>query len=337
MELDFALISVAVIGFGLIMYVILDGFDLGVGILFPFAGNEQVRDSMINSIAPVWDGNETWLVMGGAILFAGFPKAYAIVLPALYIPIMLMLFSLIFRGVAFEFRMKANESKFLWTAVFFAASFMAAFSQGLLLAGLITGINVENGEFAGGPFDWASPFALVVGLAMVCGYALLGATWLIRKTEGELLAMSFRGSKVFLITIMIFMAIVSLYTPRLVPEIAEKWFSGENIFYLLPAPIIGLICAWRLWYDLRAKREDSPFFWAIGLFLTGYVGLGVSFWPYIIPFEVTIWDAASPASSQLFLLIPILFIMPITLAYSWYSYRVFRGKVTDVSGYSAHK
>ncbi len=337
MELDFALISVAVIGFGLIMYVILDGFDLGVGILFPFANNEQVRDSMINSIAPVWDGNETWLVMGGAILFAAFPQAYAIILSALYVPIMLMLFSLIFRGVAFEFRMKANESKFLWTAVFFAASFMTAFSQGLLLAGLITGINVRDGQFAGGPFDWVSPFALIVGLAMVCGYALLGATWLIRKTEGDLLNMSFRGSMFFLLAIMVFMAIVSVYTPRLAPEIEVRWFSGENVFYLLPAPILGLICAWRLWHDLRIRREDSPFFWAIGLFLTGYLGLAVSFWPYIIPFEVTIWQAASPDSSQLFLLIPILFIMPITLAYSWYSYRVFRGKVTDVSGYSAHK
>ena len=337
MELDFALISVAVIGFGLIMYVILDGFDLGVGILFPFANNEQVRDSMMNSIAPVWDGNETWLVMGGAILFAAFPQAYAIILSALYVPIMLMLFSLIFRGVAFEFRMKANESKFLWTAVFFAASFMAAFSQGLLLAGLITGIDVKGGQFAGGPFDWASPFALIVGFAMVCGYALLGATWLIRKTEGDLLNMSFRGSMFFLLAIMVFMAIVSVYTPRLVPEIETRWFSGENVFYLLPAPILGLVCAWRLWHDLRIRREDSPFFLAIGLFLTGYLGLAVSFWPYIIPFEVTIWQAASPDSSQLFLLIPILFIMPITLAYSWYSYRVFRGKVTDVGGYSAHK
>ncbi len=337
MEFDFALISVAVIAFGLIMYVLLDGFDLGVGILFPFAGNEETRDSMINSIAPVWDGNETWLIMGGAILFAAFPKAYAIILSAMYIPIMLMLFSLIFRGVAFEFRMKANESKFLWTAVFFAASFMAAFSQGLLLAGIITGIHVENGEFAGGAFDWVSPFALIVGFAMVCGYGLLGATWLIRKTEDDLLAMSFRGSMIFLILVLVFMAIVSLYTPNLVPEIEERWFAGDNMFYLLPAPILGLICAWRLWHDLRIRREDSPFFWAIGLFLTGYLGLAVSVWPYIIPFQVTIWDAASPASSQLFLLIPIALIMPVTLLYSWYSYRVFRGKVSDVSGYSSHK
>ncbi len=337
MELDFALISVAVIAFCLIMYVLLDGFDLGVGILFPFAGNEETRDSMINSIAPVWDGNETWLIMGGAVLFAGFPQAYAIVLSAFYLPIMLMLFSLIFRGVAFEFRMKANESKFLWTAVFFAASFMAAFSQGLLLAGLITGVHVENGEFAGGTFDWVSPFALIVGFGMVCGYGLLGATWLVRKTEYDLLVMSFRASMVFMIAILIFMAIVSMYTPRLVPQIAERWFSGDNMFYLLPAPIVGLLCAWRLWHDLRAKREDSPFFWAIGLFLSGYLGLAASFWPYIIPFELTIWDTSSPASSQLFLLIPIAFILPITLLYSWYSYRVFRGKVSDVSGYSSHK
>lgn len=337
MELDFALISLGLIAFGLIMYVLLDGFDLGVGILFPFAGNEQTRDSMINSIAPVWDGNETWLIMGGAILFAAFPKAYAVILSALYVPVMLMLFSLIFRGVAFEFRMKANESKFLWTAVFFAASFMAAFSQGLLLAGVITGIHIENGEFAGHAFDWVSPFALVVGFAMVCGYGLLGATWLIRKTEGELLAMSFRGSRLFMIAVLVFMAIVSLYTPRLVPEIAERWFGDNNMFYLLPVPLLGLFCAWRLWHDLRVRREDSPFFWAIGLFLSGYLGLAVSFWPYIVPFEITIWDAASPSSSQLFLLVPIAFIMPVTLLYSWYSYRVFRGKVSDVGGYSGNK
>lgn len=337
MELDYALISVAVIAFGLIMYVLLDGFDLGVGILFPFAGNEKVRDMMINSIAPVWDGNETWLIMGGAVLFAAFPKAYAIILSALYIPVMLMLFSLIFRGVAFEFRMKANESKFLWTAIFFASSFMAAFSQGLLLVGVITGINIEDGKFAGSAFDWVSPFSLIVGCAMVCGYALLGATWLVRKTEGELLTMAFRGSRFFLLTILFFMAIVSLYTPKIVPEIEARWFAGDNIFYLLPAPVLGLLCAWRLWHDLHSCREDSPFFWAIGLFLTAYLGLAVSFWPYIIPFNVTIWDAASPSSSQLFLLIPIVFIMPITLLYSWYSYRVFRGKVSDVSGYSADK
>ena len=326
---DLAVIWAAVLGAAVAFYVILDGFDLGVGILFPFARRERDRDTMMNSVAPFWDGNETWLVLGGGGLWVAFPKAYAIIMPAFYLPVIVMLLALIFRGVSFEFRWVAKPRHRLWDFAFAASSTLAAFSQGVILGGLVQGIKVENGAFAGGPFDWATPFAALCGLGLIAGYGLLGSTWLIWKAEGALAESARRQAIWLLYAVLVFIAAVSLWTPLASPRIAERWFTMPNLVYLAPVPVLTAAVAFLAWRALRRRREILPFFAAIGLFCLGYLGLVISVFPYLVPPTLTIWDAAAAPESQIFSLFGVLFMLPIILGYVAFIYWTFRGKVSE--------
>ncbi|RFA26156.1 cytochrome d ubiquinol oxidase subunit II [Alkalilimnicola ehrlichii] len=334
MAIDLPLLWAAIIGVGVYMYVLMDGFDLGVGILFPSGADETERDIMMNSVAPIWDGNETWLVLGGTGLLAAFPLAYSIILPALYFPILIMLVALIFRGVAFEFRFKADHrTKHWWDYSFTFGSILATFSQGLVLGGFIQGFQVEGRDFTGGTFDWLTPFSVFVGIALVVGYALLGATWLIMKTEGELQARCYGMARVLVLAMLFCIFVVSIWTPLLNEEIAQRWFTWPNIALLSPVPIITALLAIVLVLSLHGRREVAPFVLSMGLFLLCYLGLGISLWPYVIPPDISIWDAASPSETQTFVLIGVLILLPAILFYTFYVYYVFRGKVTKDVGY----
>jgi cytochrome d ubiquinol oxidase subunit II len=333
MELDLPLIWAGVIGFAVAMYVILDGFDLGIGILFPFTRDERERDLMVQSIKPFWDGNETWLVLGGGGLLVAFPRAYAIIMPAFYVPVIVMLLALVFRGVAFEFREATEAGKPFWSVAFAAGSTVAGLAQGAILAGLIQGIRVENGAYAGGAFDWATPFALLCGVGVVVGYALLGATWLLIKTQGPVAARARAHAKLLLAGVLAFMAVVSLWTPLAFERIAERWFSQPNIFYLWPVPLLTAGAAFVGWRALGHGREVLPFFCAIALFLLGYLGLVISVFPYLVPPSLTIWDTAAASTSQIFMLIGTAIMMPIILGYMVFVYWLFRGKVREGEGY----
>jgi len=327
------LIWAGIIAFGVFMYVLMDGFDLGVGILFRAAPSDRDRDAMMNSVAPVWDGNETWLVLGGASLFAAFPLAYAVLLPALYLPILAMLIALIFRGVAFEFRFKAETSRYLWNWSFNLGSMLAAFSQGVILGAFIQGFVVENRQYAGGPFEWLTPFTIATGLGLVAGYGLLGATWLIMKTEGPLQAWARRMARRLLAAVIVFIALVSVWTPFFDAEIARRWFSWPNIAYLSPVPVLTALAAIGLWRAVERGAEVVPFLLAMALFLLSYGGLAISLWPNVIPPDISIWQAASPPETQVFLLVGVAFLVPAILGYTAYSYWVFRGKVAHDAGY----
>jgi cytochrome bd ubiquinol oxidase subunit II len=333
MEWYLPVIWATLIGAAVALYVILDGFDLGIGILFPFAREERERDQMIGSIAPFWDGNETWLVLGGGGLWVAFPRAYAVVMPALYLPVIVMLLGLIFRGVAFEFRTVANTSKKYWTFAFAAGSTLAAFCQGLILGGLIQGIKVENGAFAGGAFDFATPFAAVCGVGVVTGYALLGACWLTMKTEGAVAERARAHAKMLLLGVLGFMAVVSLWTPLAFPRIAQRWFSTPNILFLWPVPAITALTAYLAWRWLERGREVLPFLAAIALFMLGYLGLAISVAPYLVPYQITFWDAAAVPASQIFMLLGTLPLLPIILIYTGFLYYLFRGKLREGEGY----
>jgi cytochrome bd ubiquinol oxidase subunit II len=332
-ETQLTLIWTAIVGFAVFMYVLMDGFDLGLGILFPFAPSDSDRDVMMNSVAPIWDFNETWLVLGGAGLFAAFPLAYAVVLPALYLPLLAMLIALIFRGVAFEFRFKARSSRYLWDHAFNLGSLIATFVQGAALGAFLQGFEMEGRNFSGGMFDWLTPFAVVCGLALIAGYALLGCTWLIWRSEGALQDWAYHLAKTLLCAVLGFILLVSIWTPLTNDSIAARWFSWPNIVFLSPVPLITAGLASLLWRAVTERREVQPFIWSMGLFLVSYIGLAISVWPYIIPPNVTIWEAASPPESQVFLLIGMMFLIPTILAYTAFSYWVFRGKVTGATGY----
>lgn len=325
---DLTIIWAGIIGFGLMMYVLMDGFDLGQGILFPFAPNEKARDTMMNSVAPVWDGNETWLVLGGAGLLAAFPLVYAVFLPALYIGVFLLLAGLIFRGVAFEFRFKAKTSKYLWSWSFSVGSIVAAFAQGAVVGAYIQGFETEGFAYSGGALDWLTPFTVITGLGLVAGYALLGSTWLIMKTEGEVQEFAYKITPKLLLGLMAVFAIVSIYTPFIDPSVNERWFGGVSLIWALP--ILALYCAFVVFNSVRKRKEGTPFIATMGIFLFSYLGLLASKWPYIVPPKFTIYDAASAYNSQLFLLLGFLFVIPIVLAYTSWTYWVFRGKVKDV-------
>jgi len=332
MEWYLPVIWAALIGTAVAMYVILDGFDLGIGILFPFSENERERDQMMRSIAPFWDGNETWLVLGGGGLWVAFPTAYAVIMPAFYLPVIVMLLALIFRGVSFEFRL-VSESKTAWNFAFVAGSTLAAFSQGVILGALIQGVTVQNGAFAGGAFDWATPFALLCGLALIAGYALLGATWLVMKTEGPVAERARGQAKICLLLVLAFMAVVSLWTPLAIPRIAERWFSLPNFYFLWPVPTITGLIAYGLWRSIETRRDVSPFVASIGLFLLGYLGLVISSYPYLVPPSLTVWQTAAAPSSQIFMLIGTVFLLPIILGYIIFIYWIFRGKVREGESY----
>jgi len=323
----------ALIATAVALYVILDGFDLGMGILFPFTPDEKRRDQMMNSVAPFWDGNETWLILGGGGLFVAFPLAYALIMPGLYLPIIIMLLGLVFRGVAFEFRWAAKPDHEPWDTAFAAGSIVATFMQGVVLGGFLQGIHVENNAFAGGTLDWFAPFPLFTGLALLAGYALLGSTWLIMKTEGELADEARRWAKWLLPAVLVIMAIISLWTPLAFERIAERWFTWPNLLYLSPVPLLTIVAAVTCWYGIVAGRELVPFLATIALFLLGFVGLVISNVPYLVPPSVTVWEAAAVPESQIFTLIGVLIMLPIILGYTAFVYWTFRGKVREGEGY----
>jgi cytochrome d ubiquinol oxidase subunit II len=332
--IDLPLVWFALISTAIFLYVVLDGFDLGVGILFPFAPSDSCRDRMMNSIAPFWDGNETWLVLGGGGLFAAFPLAYAIIMPALYIPVIGMLLGLVFRGVAFEFRFKASgPSKVFWDYAFHFGSLAAAFMQGMFLGAFVQGIAVDGRSFAGGALDWLSAFSIMTGIALVCGYILLGSTWLIMKTDGDTQKWARKCAGYITVFVGIFMGLVSLSMPFLNPDVKALWFSLPNFFFLLPMPLLSAGVFALLWYDIHKQREYRPFFLGIGLFVLNYIGLGISLWPWIVPFEITIWQAAAAPESQSLMLIGTVIMLPLILAYTGYCYYVFRGKSSDETVY----
>ena len=317
------------------MYVVADGFDLGCGILFAVEHGRQDRDVMVNTIAPVWDGNETWLVMGGASMLAVFPLAYSIILPALYPTVLGMLLALIFRGVAFEFRFRVNSEhgRTRWDFVFFAGSTAAALFQGLTLGGLLQGIRVVDGAYAGGSWDWLMPFTLLCGLAVIVGYALLGTCWLVWRTSGDLDDRARRQARWLGWAMLGMIAAVSLWTPFLRGDLAHRWSSRPSILLTAPVPVLVGVLAIGLFRSLNGSQQLAPFVCALGWFVLSFVGLGISMSPLIVPPDITIWDAAAPRDSQLFLLVGAAVMIPLILAYSGYAYWVFRGKVQHDAGY----
>lgn len=323
-----------IIAFGILMYVLLDGFDLGIGILFPWVANHKQRDIMMNTVAPLWDGNETWLVFGGASLYGAFPLAYGTLLPILYLPIMIMLIALVFRGVAFEFRFKAHRSLFIWDAAFCIGSTVAAFCQGLILGTFVHGYTGgQTNLLAGEYFVWFSPFSIMTGFAVVIGYALLGATWLIIKTEDDLQNMMFRAAKILLAVVVFFVAAVSIWTPLVDPAIAHRWFSLPNFYYLALLPLLTFAAVIYAAISLRKRYEYTPFIMSILLFVFSFLGLGISMWPYMVPRSITIWQAASDSKSLSFLLVGTCILLPILIAYSVYAYVIFKGKTGHDVGY----
>jgi cytochrome bd ubiquinol oxidase subunit II len=322
-----------ILAMAVFFYVALDGFDLGVGMLYNFAPDRRGRDLVMNSIAPVWDGNETWLILGSLGLLAAFPLAFAIIIPAVYFPILMMLLALVFRGVAFEFRFKHPTLRRIWDGAFCGGSLVATFAQGVVLGTFIQGFEIDGREFAGTSFDWLAPFPLAIGLALMCGYGLLGACWLVLKTEGELQDWARRAAAICLIAVLGAIAAVSIWTPLEHPDIARRWFSWPNIAFLAPVPIITALIALGEWEALRRRHDLTPFLGAVALFLMSFIGIAISLWPMIVPYHYTLWQAASSPSTQAFLLIGTLFLLPIILMYTAWSYWVFRGKVRGSAGY----
>ncbi|KRE08734.1 ubiquinol oxidase subunit II [Bosea sp. Root670] len=333
MEWYLPVIWAGVIGSAVMLYVILDGFDLGIAILFPTTKDEGERDQMMNSVAPFWDGNETWLVLGGAGLWVAFPYAYAIIMPAFYIPVILMLLALIFRGVAFEFRWVAKPHHKIWDLAFWAGSTLAAFAQGLILGGLLQGVKVVDKQFAGGPFDWLTPFTVMCGIGVVIGYATLGATWLVYKTEGPVADRARRQAKALLLGLLAFAVLVSLWTPYAHPRIAARWFTPSNLMLLWPLPVLTAICGYFAWKRLHGAHEFTPFALTIAIFVLCFLGLAVSNYPHLVPPDLTIWDTAAAPSSHIFVLIGVSFLLPTILFYTAFVYWTFRGKVRIDSGY----
>jgi cytochrome bd ubiquinol oxidase subunit II len=324
---DLTVIWAIIIAFAVFMYVCMDGFDLGIGILFPTFSKGEERSQAMNAIAPVWDGNETWLVLGGGGLLAAFPLAYAIILPATYPLIIAMLLGLVFRGVAFEFRWRDPRHERFWDVSFFAGSLVAALSQGLILGALLQGITVEGRGYAGGWLDWLTPYSLLTGAGVVAGYALLGATFLAMKLTGRAEAHAYALAKRAGAATLLLMTAVSLATPFVEAQYWTRWFEMPNILFASQVPLLTGILFFALHRSLRKQRRYRPFILSLGLFLLGMIGLGISMWPYAVPGSVTIWQAAAPERSQVFMLVGVAIIMPMILAYTGWSYWVFRGKV----------
>ncbi|MCC2973692.1 cytochrome d ubiquinol oxidase subunit II [Massilia sp. IC2-476] len=334
MGIDTTVIWAVIIFFAVFMYVLLDGFDLGIGLLFPFTPRKRDRDAMMNTVAPVWDGNETWLVLGGEGLLAAFPIAYSIILSGLYLPLIFMLVGLVFRGVAFEFRFKAKEhERHLWDKAFIGGSVVASFFQGVALGAFLDGITVSGRSYAGGPLDWIAPFPLLAGVGVMIAYTLLGATWLVMKTEGELQARMVQVARPFALMLLAAIVIVSIWTPLRDPAVADRWFSFPNIVLLAPVPVLVLVFIVLLLRSLTRDPHRVPFVAALALIFLGYSGMAISIWPHIVPPAISIWEAASPPASQGFALVGTLFILPIILMYTGWSYWVFRGKVKADAGY----
>jgi cytochrome d ubiquinol oxidase subunit II len=334
MGIDLPLVWMIIIGFGLMMYVTMDGFDLGIGMLLPLIRDREDRDRMVSTVAPVWDGNETWLVLGGAGLLAAFPAAYSILLSALYFPLILMLIGLILRGVAFEFRFKAIDAhKPFWDRAFTWGSFIATLSQGIALGSIINGFAVSNLAFAGNALDFLSPFSVFTGLCLMVAYALLGATWLVMKTGGPIQGQMRRAAQVLVVLLLVAIAIVSVWTPISHPGIARRWFVFPNIAFFSPVPILVILTSWALVQSLRRNGQAKPFLLTLFLLFLSYTGLLISIWPLIVPPSLSFRDAAGPAESLGFALVGALLIIPFILTYSAWSYFVFRGKIGTGEGY----
>ncbi len=333
MESDLAFIWAGLIAFAVMAYVVMDGFDLGVGILFPLHPREHDRDTMMNTIAPVWDGNETWLVLGGGGLLAVFPLAYATVLPALYMPIIIMLLALVFRGVAFEFRWRTERGKFLWDWSFASGSILAALMQGIALGALVQGIRIENRAYAGGWWDWLSPFSMLTGVALVIGYCLLGATWLVMKTEGDLQARARVQARLAGVATLVLIGVVSIWTPFLDPVYFQRWFTFPTAIFSVLVPFAVLLLTFVLFRGLARGHDWHPFVAALGIFMLCFTGIGISFYPHIVPPSLTIAEAAAPDSSLAFLLVGAAVLVPVIVIYTAYAYWVFRGKVRMGEGY----
>lgn len=334
--IDLPLVWAGIIATAILVYVVLDGFDLGIGILFPFAPSEQCRTKMMNSVAPFWDGNETWLVLGGGGLLAAFPLAYSIILPALYLPIIFMLIGLIFRGVAFEFRFKSPEKHVkMWDISFHLGSLLAAFMQGVILGNIIQGFVVDGRSYAGGAWDWAGSFSLLNGVALVFGYALQGSTWLIMKTNDKTQAWARTITPYLLSTVVMFVIVVGIVLPFIDTHgIRYVWLKQPWSIVLALIAIISIISVYVIFRDCRKKkREIRSFILSNLLFLLGYIVLGVSLWPWIVPYQVTIWQAAAAPTSLSLLLVGTVLFLPLIFAYVIYSYYVFRGKASDKSMY----
>jgi len=333
--MDLTVIWAAIIATAIGLYVIMDGFDLGIGILFPRFKVGAERDMAMNAIAPVWDGNETWLVLGGGGLLAAFPLAYAIVLPALYAPLMAMLLGLVFRGVAFEFRWRDPAHRGLWDTAFCTGSVIATFAQGITLGALLQGIDVDGRRYGGGWFDWLTPFSLLCGVSILIGYALLGSCWLIWRTEGPLHDTARRFAKLLTPAFLAALGLVSLATPFLEGQYYQRWFATPGLFVTVPMPLLVGGAACMLWRSVKQGKDHAPFLWALAIFALSMAGLAVSIWPDVIPGRVTIWEAAAPYDSQIFMLVGVAVLLPLILAYTAWAYWVFRGKVGE-DGYHAH-
>jgi cytochrome bd ubiquinol oxidase subunit II len=331
---DIATVWAFIIAFAVFVYVVMDGFDLGLGILFPLFPKKSDRDVIMNSVAPVWDGNETWLVLGGGGLMAAFPLAYAVLMPALYTPIIAMLIGLVFRGVAFEFRWRTRQGeRNRWDIPFAAGSLLATLAQGIALGAILQGVHVEGRHYAGGWWDWLTPFSILTGLALAIGYALLGATWLIMKTDGALRDKAYQFSWFLLFAMIGVIGAVSVATPFLHIQYTERWFSWPNIVLTAPVPVAVAGITALLLRSLAHKWDYQPFFLTLTLFALSYAGLGISMWPFIVPQSITIWQAASPENSQIFMLVGVAVLIPLILGYTGWAYYVFRGKVKAGSGY----
>jgi cytochrome d ubiquinol oxidase subunit II len=324
---DLSAVWALIIAFAILAYVVMDGFDLGIGILFPTLAVGPERDQAMNSVAPVWDGNETWLILGGGGLMAAFPLAYSIILPATYPLMIAMLLGLLFRGVAFEFRWRDPEHRPYWDAAFALGSFVAALAQGVTLGAILQGIRVVNDGYGGGWLDWLSPFTILTGISLVLGYALLGSTWLIWKTEGSGQAHARRLAFKLGIATWVAMAAVSAATPFLHYDYWRRWLSMPNVLFTANVPLLVVITSVVFVWSLRRGAERLPFLMTLGLFVLNFVGLGISVFPYLVPRAVTIWDAAAPAESQRFMLVGVSVIFPVILTYTVWAYWVFRGKV----------
>ncbi|MHA8113882.1 cytochrome d ubiquinol oxidase subunit II [Kosakonia cowanii] len=335
MGIDLPLIWFVIIVFATLMYIVMDGFDLGIGILFPVTRDGHDRDVMVNSVAPVWDGNETWLVLGGAGLFGAFPLAYAVITDALTIPLTLMLIGLIFRGVAFEFRFKATEAhRPFWDKAFLSGSLLATFSQGVVVGAFINGFKVTGRTFSGGALDWLTPFNLFCGFGLVIAYALLGASWLVMKSGEPLQGKMRAAAKKLLLALLVVMGVISLWTPLSHGAIADRWFSMPNLLFFSPVPLLVIALSIWLWRCLGNEEvHRRPFLLTLGLIFLGFSGLGISIWPNIIPPDISFWQAAAPPQSQGFMLVGALLIIPIILVYTFWSYYVFRGKIQHGEGY----
>jgi cytochrome bd ubiquinol oxidase subunit II len=340
MSLDLPLIWAGIIALAVLLYVLLDGFDLGVGILFPFARSPADRDVMMDTIAPVWDGNETWLVLGGGGLFAAFPLAYAVLTPALYIPIFLMLLALILRGVAFEFRLRGRRrGKAFWTAAFAGGSIVATIAQGFVLGGFIQGVTVEAGAFAGGPFDWFTPYTVLVAVGLLAGYALLGAAWLIWRTSDELHGDARRWARVAAVAVAALLAAVSVATLLVHPRVAERWGFSEGAFEftrfgpLMVIPVVGAVGLTMLGVGLARRSHGLPMLGAGLVFLSGYAGLAAGFFPYVVPYALDFRQAASADNALALMLVGAAILAPVIIGYTVWVYWLFRGKVTPDAGY----